>query len=144
MYSYTQSNSFWKIQELAEWLLHIERMRKYPHWIWIGKAGTHSHHQPHPQHCATQSGKKFEPPASPWETKSLDHISSSQLLRLPLKRQAPTHLALKAKGACVHQTHKTTANKESVLKGHMSPCEVSLMSSVHWEEAKTPPLPVFP
>lgn len=73
-----------------------------------------------------------------------NRIFSSQLLRLPLKRQGPKHLALKAKGACVHQTHKTTANKESVLKGHMSPCQVSLMSSVHWEEAKTPLSQSFP
>ena len=41
---------------------------------------------------------------------------ASHLLRHPPER-LPKQVALKANGACVHETHKATMNKKTVLNG---------------------------
>ena len=82
----------------------------------IGKTETHSHHKPHCQHSTKQSGRNSKLSASFWGAKCLDPTSSTQHLRLPSEGWAASrHLALKTNGTCIHETHKTIGNKETVL-----------------------------
>ena len=58
--------------------------------------------------------------------------------------EPPKHLPLKANDACVHETHRTTENKETVLNGctsthHGYPCQ----GSGQKEQEKNTHLPVF-
>lgn len=57
----------------------------------------------------------------------------------------PDELTLKANGACVHKSHRTTANKESTVTECMSTCHgYSPQGSAKREQAKNAQLPVFP
>lgn len=100
--------------------LHVGQTRRKPALKGVGKGETHSHHKSHPWHEAIYSGGNSKFPTSPWEAKGLEHTPSVPTLRLPPWDGAPKHLALRANGACVQETHRTTASKEAVLNGHTS------------------------
>ena len=38
----------------TEWLVHIGWLRNHPTSEWLGNSGTPAHHEPHPQHSASQ------------------------------------------------------------------------------------------
>ena len=63
--------------------------KKITHIEMGGKAETHSFHKNYTQHSAIQSRGHPQLPASAWASEELDHIFSSPVLRLSLKRLAP-------------------------------------------------------
>lgn len=56
-------------------------------------------------------------PASPFGIKGLEPTCDTTTFKSPPEGWAPKTLAPKARRACIHKAHKTTANKETFLKG---------------------------
>lgn len=87
----------------------------------VTQAETHFHHKPHPQHRTTQSEGNSQLSAYPGGAKSLDCTSITPTFKIPTPGTGPQNTQLwKQKGACVHETRETIANKDAVLNGHMS------------------------
>lgn len=118
MYSLTQIKSLW--EKSRNWLSdsYTWVIEKTPTLKWLGKAETLS---PNTISSALYHIIRKELPTLTFslEIKCLDRTSSAQLLRLPLKGQAPQNLALKVNRAFVHEAHKTS--KEPVP--NMSTCQ---------------------
>lgn len=107
--------SFERNPKLAGQLLHIRQTRKSPHWNeWKGLRhncltyGPWWHDVPHWERLSS----KLLP-----EEGLKPHLIAPQLLRPALERWAPTHLALKAKGARVQRIHEATVAWETVVSG---------------------------
>lgn len=90
----------------------------------------------------TCSNDKNKLPASLW--KKLAHISGGCCSR-HLKDGLPDCLALISSRACIHESHRTVANRESVLKRHVWALTVVIPSGLNTEgTGKNAHLPVFP
>lgn len=77
LYSYAQINSLWRNPE-TRWVIptHWETKKIYTS-KWVGKAKTHSHQKPQPQHSTLRSGGNLQIPSSRWGVKYLDHKYST-------------------------------------------------------------------
>ena len=124
---------------------YTQANEKLPPLKWIGKAETDSCHKPHPLHVPYNQKGTPNSQLLPEEQRTWTPHRALQLLRLPPPNDGPSkHLTMKVNGACVHETHKTIANKEAVLSGQRTLTMV--LSSGHCAEraGKTACLPVFP